>query len=257
MVDGGEHMTDLAFLALAQDDLEPDAPHGPLGEVHFLGQAFDDAHARRSRAPAFDLDAHAQLVQRIGRGLRRDEHIVCLGVLEGRMREPVRQLAIVGEEDQALAVEVQPPDRKDTAHVVGQQVGHALVRAGVAADVADDAARLVELEIEMLGRLRQRLAVDDDLGNGRVYLDANLGDHPAIHLDQAFDDHLFAGAPAANPGRGHHLVQAFFRHMLLHCRVGNNPARAGALPRAHSIVLCARGGVKGSTPDGRRKQGAR
>jgi hypothetical protein len=84
------------------------------------------------------------------------------------MGEPVGQLAVVGQQNQALAVRVQPPDRVNPL-VDRDEIAHgAAFFLALGAGRADHAHRLVEHDVDQLapgGRLEQ-LAVDPHLVAG-------------------------------------------------------------------------------------------
>ena len=73
----------------------------------------DQDDGRRQRAVAVERDALAQAGQRVFVRRARDARLV--GALDAvsRVGEPRREVAVVGEEQQALAVVVEPADRID------------------------------------------------------------------------------------------------------------------------------------------------
>ena len=127
------------------------------------------ARARRARAGApararsavVELDPVAQRAQRaLARRAAGDLRAVGARHLVARMGQAVRQLAVVGQQDQAGGVGVEPADR-----VQARAVGHELDDRRAAVGVArgrDDAGRLVERVDDARLRARQRRAVDRD-----------------------------------------------------------------------------------------------
>ncbi len=154
MPDGRGHVTDLAFLALAQDDLQPgggdrglmadgDAARGQVG--------FGRQELRLGRRQQLPFDGHAR-AQR-GQGSRvwgaLHLHQIGLGPLVPGVGQPVGQVAVVGEQQQPFAVRVQPAGRVDPRHgdVVSQR--RPSLRAGAIGQHA------VGLEEEQIAKAHQ------------------------------------------------------------------------------------------------------
>ena len=108
-----EHALDLAVLAFAQAEREPDVDALHAIERR-LDRAVDDAVDRRRRRRSASscawsivaVGAHAVAAQPAGR----------------RQLQHAREAAVVGEEQQALGVDVEPADRDDARQVFGQGV---------------------------------------------------------------------------------------------------------------------------------------
>jgi hypothetical protein len=115
---------------------------------------------RRARAaPAAPgravLEPHARLQRpagRLGQGAAGAPGAVGLGVAEPGMRQPHRQVAVGGEQQQALGVEVEAPDRVQTGHG-RQEVEHRAPTALVGRR-RHDARRLVQGEGPVAARGR-------------------------------------------------------------------------------------------------------
>ena len=130
--------------------------------------------------------------------------------------EAVRQLAVVGEQDDALGLGVEPADVEETGLAVGDVVAEALAAVRVLHG-GDDTGGLVQREEQVrLGGHRQ--AVDLDLVLLRVDPHALLDDDLAVDLDPAGVDQLLAGAARAHAGAGEHLLQPLA--LLLGAREG-------------------------------------
>jgi hypothetical protein len=133
-------------------------------------------------------------------------------MLVARVAQLERQVAVVGQQQQALAVQVQPAHRVEAYRPLEQRL-----QPWPAARVVEDrqhARRLIEHQIAALfgdARLKD-LAVHADLVARRVNLDTQLGDDLAVDRDPAGLDHLVAGPPRGNARVSHHLVQSFLRH---------------------------------------------
>ena len=94
------HAPHLAVAAFADRDFElvPPASHAP--------------HLRRRGGAVLQSHAGPQRAQRLlPNRPTADAHTVGAGHFVARMREPLRELAVVGEQDQAAAVGVEAPDR--------------------------------------------------------------------------------------------------------------------------------------------------
>ena len=116
-----------------------------------------------------------------------------------RMRQAVGQLAVVGQEDQALAVHVEATDREHALPTIGQQIDHARPTRRIAIG-ADHASRLVDQVVNQLGS-RQCDAVDTDFVTQQVGFGAELRDDLAVDLDATGGDQLFALAATAQSSR--------------------------------------------------------
>jgi hypothetical protein len=205
-------MTNLALLALVQRCLKPDTAVRSLGENQFGGWFVHNANAGGGGATGGQVNTAAELLERVNRRLFAHQGVVLFGVLEAGMGEVMSKFAVVGEEHEPLGVEVEATYGKDATHAFRQKRGHRAVVARVAADVADDASRLVHLDVDMAVGDAQGLAVDEYLVGGWVHLDAHFADDAAVDLDVTVEDHLLAGAAAANAGCGHDFVESFFGH---------------------------------------------
>jgi hypothetical protein len=90
------------------------APHLTLAALvdDYLDQVrCQPAHARRAGAPVLEIDAPAQDGQlRAPNGTARHAHPVCTLYPVARVQQRLSQVAVVGEQDQAAAVGVEPSD---------------------------------------------------------------------------------------------------------------------------------------------------
>ena len=116
-----------------------------------------------------------------------------------RVRQPLREVAVVGQDDQPGGVGVEPADVEEPLGPVGDHVGQRAAALGVG-HRRDHAARLVEHEVDVRRDRRQPLAVDPDHRGARVDLGAEPGDDLAVDLDHAGEHQLLA-ACAARPRR--------------------------------------------------------
>ena len=111
------------------------------------------------------------------------------------MRQSLGEVPVIGEDQQPRGVGVQPPDVKESFLAVCDdlaQIGPAILIL----HRADDAARLVEHKVGVIGRRRKPLAIDPhDIGQ-RIDPSTHLGDHFAVDLDPA-SRHVVLAAPPA------------------------------------------------------------
>ena len=143
------------------------------------------------------------------RRVQRPRHVGQVGLDHPvrRVHQQVGQLAVVGQQQQALAVGVQSPDVEEPLGPVRDEVGDggaaAVIRHG-----AQHPRGLFSGQVDQVGADdrcgRRRRAIDRGRG---VDPGAELVDDHAVDRDPAVGDQLFAGPPRAHPGRGQHLLQ--------------------------------------------------
>ncbi len=86
---------------------------------------------------------------------------VRLGDAEGRVRQPVGQLTVVGEQDQPFGVDVEPADVEQPLGPIGDEIAEARP-AAVVGHRRQHPARLVDRHDDGAGGGRHALAVDPD-----------------------------------------------------------------------------------------------
>ena len=204
VADGGEHPAHLPVAALVDGQLDlSDA--GPVYVLLAAQQA--DVFGRASQA-VFQHDPFAETRQ--GVGIRNALHLdpVGLGDVVARVGQLEQEVAVVGQEDQALAVGVQ------AAH--GPQ-------HGIAADVnqfchqppgmrvgarRDDPAWLVQGEVVAPAGRAHDASVKLDSVRFRVYLRPQFGHDQAVDADAPLGDPLLTRPPGTDPGGGEHFLQS-------------------------------------------------
>ena len=162
---------------------------------------------RRTRAglvgTVVELDARPQPLE-VGVGrLRPRLDLVDLVDLVGRVREAMREVTVVRQEQRARRVGIEPPDRDDARGMVDQvDDGRPSLRV---ARGRHRAGGLVQQDVgERL--LRERLAVEAHLV-GRLHGGVELP-HLAVHGDAAGLDQLVGLAPRGDPGARDEGVEA-------------------------------------------------
>jgi len=223
-----EQLADLVGLALAEHDLPP--------RVHPRRRDLDELDVERRDVLPLDLRPlanghHVPLVRRpLDLGQVLAPHAVA------RMRDAQGEVAVVGEDHQALGVVVQPTDREHLlADLVAEQVddGPALLRV---VGRRHHRLRLVEQQVALRLLRLQPLAVDLDRvlrGVGRL---AELGD-AAVDRDAAVADQLLRVPARAHPGPGDDLLEPFRSHACRPHRPLPPPRERGARTgrRARSV----------------------
>src|SRR5690348_1650629 len=122
------------------------------------------------------------------------------------MGQPVRELAVVGEQHQALGVVIEPADMEQPLGPVAEEVRYGLAAARVR-HRGQHLGRLVESQVDEAGLGRDALAVDPDHLAVGVDPGAEPADRLAVDLDPASADELLAVPAAADPGLGQDLLQ--------------------------------------------------
>jgi hypothetical protein len=102
-----------------------------------------------------------------------NQHPVFLLAAEARVREPVRQLSVVGEEDQSFALKVQSSHREETPRQ-RHQVAYCLA-VPLGRERGDDAPRLVQGDVKMCFRAGKPAAINPDIVPRRVGLAPQCG----------------------------------------------------------------------------------
>ena len=171
----GQHPANLAVLALVEHDLQPGA----------FALRFQPLDAAGADVAVAEPDALEQLLHVLAARLAGHLHLIRFLDAETRVHQPKGQVAIVGQQQQALAVLVEPADRVDALADVRHQIDgqRPAGRIVVGAEVA---ARLVDQPVDGLFAV-QRLAIDAHfLRRVRPWCPAR--GRPAIDADAAADD---------------------------------------------------------------------
>ena len=196
MPDGVEHPADDVLAALVEDDLDQ----------RLAGLAVDDLERVDLRRPVLELDALAQPLADVPRHRAGDLGEVGLGHAVRRVLQPVGEVAVVGEQQQALGVGVEAADVEEPLVAVADVVAEA-DPAELVVHRRDHAERLVEGEVDAGLVEVDAHAVDVDDLAGRVDAHAELGDDLAVDLHPAGGDELLADPAGPDAGGGQQLLQ--------------------------------------------------
>lgn len=226
VAEGGEHSADFAVFAFTQGDLDDAAVAETLGGADFSATGFLAAAAM----PITEPDARLHFGQLLGRENTVDDRAICFRHAVTRMRQMLRQLAIIGEQQQPLGIGIEPADREDALTDIGrEQIDRADL--GPLGDVrAIHALGLVEEEIDaaalrFLGRFRlsagpslpaptrketDAFAIDNDTVDCGVDKDRQAGDDVSIHFNPPGKHHLLHRPPGCDARRRQHFLNALF-----------------------------------------------
>ena len=201
MPDGFEHPSHLPVAAFVEREIDD----------RMLARRRDDPQSRRRSTSFLELDAALNASRRLRLEASAQRRAVQLFDAEARMRQRVREIAVVRQQQDARRVVVEPSDRNEArrtrASAFPQKIGDGAppLRIAHRRDNArgfvehDDFARAlagdetaVELDAVALGDLRPQLAND-----------------PSIDLDATGDDQRFRRASRCDAGAGQIALQSY------------------------------------------------
>lgn len=191
MADGFDHPLHLMLPSFVNRDFEPGIAFRPADLVHL----------RRRREAIFQFDAP---LKHFNLGIV--EHTLDLDQIGFRnmvawMEQGLGQIAVIGQQHEPLAVEIQPSDRKHAHRDSVQEILHGRATLRIVQG-GHDVLRLVEDEIDIRLRRPQMLAVDLDVVPVRIDLGAELLHHAAVDRHAAGRDQLLSLAPRGQPCAG-------------------------------------------------------
>src|SRR5579884_236059 len=229
VTDGLEHPLHLVLASLVHGQLDTPAP--------------EPAGARGRRSPVVELDPAFELRERGGRWITLDLGDVDLVHLVARVREPVRELAVVREQERTGRVGVEPADGDDARGQV-DETDDGRPTAGVARR-RDDAGRLVEqhvgerLQLEWLAVELDAVARADE----GVQAAGLAVDGDATGLDQLVGAAARGGTGAGEPGVEAHRRKFHARH----ARVADRAQDPRCRPCEGALAPWGREGSHGAT----------
>ena len=198
-----EHAADLAVVALVQGQVDQ----------RDVAADRDDPELAGRRAPLLEPHPAQDLLDRVGPQPPPQRRPVGLLDAEARMGEDVRGLAVVGHQQDAAGVVIEPPDRDDARRHTG--AAHEIADRAPPFRIAqrgDDADRLVDDLVGARGVGAHRFPVDLD-PRALIDLRAELAHDLPRDPHPPGDDHLFRAAARRDAGRREELLepQTFFR----------------------------------------------
>jgi hypothetical protein len=190
-----------------------------------------------SRAVAVERDAAAEALDRGGVGHAADARPVDLRHLVPRVHELCRQLAVIGEQQQAFRVVVEAADGVEVAEVRGNHLEHRAPPLRIGAR-RHHAGRLVDQHVAQRHGGLDLAAVDGDGVGPGVGLGAEVQHRGAVDGHPALDDEALGGPARGHAGRREDLLQAFhlcsLRPRTAHWACGLLFAALGAPRRPHA-----------------------
>ncbi|HWO18347.1 MAG TPA: hypothetical protein VNO30_06210 [Kofleriaceae bacterium] len=214
-----DHAVDLAVLALVDGHRDP----------RVLALTGEELHLSRHRDRAVvELHALAQLLQVLLCEPAMHLDVIRFRDVARRSEQPRRELPVVGQEQHAFRIEVEPADWLDW-HWQVRQVVHHRRAAAVVGHRGDAPFRLIEQDIEGVER-DDGLAIDLDLIVLRVDLGAEDGHHLAVDHHAPGGDELL-GFPSGRDTRGSQVPLQTYG-----CPHGS--LRCGILRRLGRALLC-------------------
>ena len=162
--------------------------------------------------------AHATQLTRVGNVA--DQHLVALLHAVARVHELVRQLAVVGDEQEAAGVRVEPSHRKEP-RPGRQEIAHRRPSLGVG-ECRDHADRLVHQEVAQRAPAGERASAH--VHEVALGLDATpgLADHRTIDSHHAGFDQRVAEPARSDPARGEQLVEPNAVAQTFSCSAGSD-----------------------------------
>lgn len=182
----------------------------PLVNDHLDHQAFsrlaDDSDFLGHDPLAVDRDAIAKPLKRGFSRPGQCENVILLVEAIPRVHHAVRNIAVIGQEQQALGVAIEPPDGIDPLRhrdEIHHRPAIAFIFRG-----RDVSARFVEQDVTRSLRLEQ-FAVDADLRADWVGFRAELRHRLAVDADATFANEIFRGTARTDASRGEDALQPF------------------------------------------------
>ena len=199
-------------------DLQAQKFHQPL---HFAVLAFLQRHARPGihALGAFEVGDHGTVIHAVHRhahgealeiglgDLAEQPHAIFARPAGGGQLQHARHRAVIGEEQQAFRIEIEPPDRDHARQILRQRLKDSRPTFGVLVR-GDEADRLVIAPQPRGLGLHQRLAVHRD-HMVLAHADGRRGDLLAIERHAALRDQLLGIAARADSGARDDLGDAF------------------------------------------------
>ena len=204
----------------AQDPADlpvPSAPEGdpqPRAALRFraVRETGDDLDLVEPQSFAIDPDTALRPLEHIFSGKPADGGVVGLRQPVAGMRDPLRQLPVIGQQHESGAVAIEPADRNQRAERVREQVHHggtaSRVRAG--REVSDG---LVQNQVApRLAQPPEARPVHPDVVERGVRTHPGNLHHLTVHGDAALGDHPLRAAPRRDPRGRDQLLEPLGGH---------------------------------------------
>lgn len=186
-----KHATNLPVNSLAQDHPHPRHP--------------DRLHFFHSRALPIEHDPGQQL-----RGQGRipgtiERYLVFFFHFVARMRQALREIAVIGEDQESLGLRVEPADIEEARELRGQKMENRVARVRIGAG-GNEAGRFVENQVKFAFTAHQLAAHFDVVA--LAGLRAEVGANATVNRNAPICDEPVAMPPRSDTGGGEETVQA-------------------------------------------------
>jgi hypothetical protein len=202
MTDGFAHALYLPVPALVEFHPEP-CGAGQLAEYFGTGG---------SSCAFIEFDTGAQAFQRTGLRVPFYFYLINLRYSIARMKQPVRELPVIGEKQQPFGIEVKPSHWKDAEPEVGEEIENGGAAPGIASG-CDAVSRFMKQEVDPLILESNDPSVEPYLISQRIYTTADFR-FDTVYLDAPLPNQLFRGPPGGNAGPGKKLLQPNLFHLI-------------------------------------------
>ena len=182
-------------------------------DAHLLLVLLDVGNLVGEDLAVFERDALGDAVHVGARQRFVERHLVDFLLLVGRVRQLLRKVAVVGEQQQPEAVLVETSHRVDTLRAGARDQLHDRLSGMGIVERSDVALGLVQHQVDLLLALH-RLVVEPHFV-GRQHLGSQFGDDLAVDRNDARRDEIVGLAARADSRLGDEAVQAHLARLLL------------------------------------------
>jgi hypothetical protein len=218
MSDLFEHPPDLPIAAFRERDLVP----GVVALAHNLDLRRQRSDRERAAAfagtlPSFalchgrfggKLDAGSEPVELLFAGLAAYLDKIGLRDVRGRSSQLLHQVAVIGEQQESLGVEIEAPDGEDALADIANEIHDGGAAFGIA-DRGHELPGLVEHDVDMLLGALDAFAVDADIVGLKVGFRAERGYGFTVNGYTSASDELLCLATGSIACGGEDLLQTF------------------------------------------------
>ena len=182
-------------------------------DAHLLLVLLDVGNLVGEDLAVFERDALGDAVHVGARQGFVERHLVDFLLLVGRVRQLLRKVAVVGEQQQPEAVLVETSHRVDALRAGARDQLHDRLSGMGIVERSDVALGLVQHQVDLLLALH-RLVVEPHFV-GRQHLGSQFGDDLAVDRNDARRDEIVGLAARADTRLGDEAVQAHLARLLL------------------------------------------
>ena len=182
-------------------------------DAHLLLVLLDVGNLVGEDLAVFERDALGDAVHIGARQRFVERHLVDFLLLVGRVRQLLRKVAVVGEQQQPEAVLVEASHRVDALRAGARDQLHDRLSGMGIVERSDVALGLVQHQVDLLLALH-RLVVEPHFV-GRQHLGPQFGDDLAVDRNDARRDEIVGLAARADARLGDEAVQAHLARLLL------------------------------------------